>query len=249
MGRCLCVRLLLLSVLLLLLCPAALSQSVFRSFPSSDPKYLALTFDDGPHRVLTTRLLDLLKQLKQEKNITAHVTFFVMGVKAQLHPDILRRAIVEGHEVANHVWNHPVLTQIPWEDLQSQIHYTSRAIYNATQTWPKVMRPPYGKTSNPLNNRIFRDLHMPVILWSLDTLDWMRPGAAEIERKAVSGVKAGTILLCHDIHPGTVEAIPRIVTTLSSQGYEFRTVSDLLQRFHPKALAVSSAPPSDYIYD
>lgn len=63
--------------------------------------YVMLTFDDGPHAMLTPKLLDILKQKK------AKATFFVMGVKAALHPDILKRMVDEGHEVANHTWNHP----------------------------------------------------------------------------------------------------------------------------------------------
>ncbi len=225
-------------------------QSTFYAFGPEHPsgeKNIALTFDDGPHRILTTRLLDSLQKLKQTQNISAHVTFFVMGVKVLMHPDILHRSVKEGHEVANHAWNHPVISQIPWEDLQSQMYHTSQAIFNATGQWPKVMRPPYGKTNGRLNNRVFKELHLPVILWSLDTLDWQRPRVDAIVKKAVDKAKPGSVILCHDIHPNTVQAIPLIVQQLSSRGFIFRSVSEMIALYSPKSLPKSSAPPPAFV--
>lgn len=220
-------------------------QAAFKQFGPNrgiSEKYVALTFDDGPHAVLTPALLDSLAALRKAKNITAQVTFYVMGVKAVLHPAILRRAVAEGHEVANHAWNHPVLSQIPWDDLASQMHYTSQAIFNATGRWPSSMRPPYGKTNGAINSRLLKELHLPVILWSLDTLDWQRPSVAELVQRA-GRAKPGAVLLCHDIHPHTVQAVPLIVSQLSEQGYVFKTVSELLRLFSPKALTGSAQPP------
>lgn len=141
---------------------------------SANAKYVALTFDDGPHKVLTPRLLDALKNTK------AKVTFFVMGIKVGMHPQILRRAISEGHEVANHAWNHPVLAKLPWEDVKQQLRSTSLRIANLTDVLPNVMRPPYGNTNRKLNDRIYKELGLPVIMWSLDTLDWQRPGVEKV---------------------------------------------------------------------
>jgi len=224
---------------------AVAQQAVFRAFQTPDNE-VALTFDDGPHAVLTPRLLDSLQTLKKSNNIAAHVTFFVMGVKVAMHPQILKRAVEEGHEIANHVWNHPVMTQIPWEDMKSQLYHTSEAIYNATGKFPTVMRPPYGKTTNPINGRILKEIHLPVILWSLDTLDWQRPSVDQIVSKAVQKSKPGTIILCHDIHPNTVEAIPILVKQLADQGYSFLTVTEMIQKYSPKSLGGNAAPPSGF---
>lgn len=195
----------------------------FPANPEVQQKYVALTFDDGPHGVLTPLLLDKL-------NVTnTKVTFFVMGIKVVIHPDIVKRAVQEGHEIGNHVWDHPVLTKIPWEQTYNQIEKTSSAVFNATGYTPKVMRPPYGNTNRGLNNRIYSETKLPVVMWSLDTLDWTRPAPKDILKKVISKVKPGTIILCHDIHPGTIETIPRIVEQLSQQGYVFKTISQLIE--------------------
>ena len=106
---------------------------------------IALTFDDGPHGTLTPLLLDALK----EKN--AKATFFVMGIKIATHKSIIERAIAEGHEIANHVWNHPVLTKISKEAVFDQLIRTNVAIKEVLNIEPKVMRPPYGNTNGKLN--------------------------------------------------------------------------------------------------
>lgn len=201
------------------------------SFPNKQ-KYLALTFDDGPHAVLTHRLLDALK------DSGAHVTFFVMGIKVLTHPEIVVRAMNEGHEIANHVWNHPVIAKLPWEAVSDQLRLTSEVIRNATGTVPRVMRPPYGNTNKRVNERIAKELGLPVIMWSLDTLDWKRPGVAKIVEQATKRSKPGTVILCHDIHPDTVEAIPKIVEQMRSKGYEFKTVSQLIDFYYRNSSAV-----------
>ena len=114
----------------------------------NDAKNIALTFDDGPHQILSPRLLDSLKARN------AKATFFVMGVKAIIHPNILARMQTEGHEVANHVWDHPVLSKLPFDQVHEQISSTNEAIKKASGQVPKVMRPPYGNTNPKLNKQI-----------------------------------------------------------------------------------------------
>jgi peptidoglycan/xylan/chitin deacetylase (PgdA/CDA1 family) len=195
------------------------------SFPANKngpAKYVALTFDDGPHNILTHDLLDALKK------INAKVTFFVMGIKVIMHPDIVARAYKEGHEIANHVWNHPVLSKISWKDVDKQLADTSQAIFNATSITPKVMRPPYGNTNPKLNRHIANDQKYPVIMWSLDTNDWRRPGSPEIVKRIMAKVEDGTVILCHDIHPGTIQAIPNAIEELRKKGFELKTVSEMI---------------------
>jgi len=112
---------------------------------------------------LTPRLLDILKT----KDI--RVTFFVMGIKAAMHPDIIKRAHDEGHEIANHAWDHPVLTKIARDKVLDQLHRTSATIEGIIHDKPAVMRPPYGNTNGRLNNFIFDHEKLSVILWSYDT--------------------------------------------------------------------------------
>lgn len=186
-------------------------------------KYVALTFDDGPHKHLTPDLLDALKRLD------AKVTFFVMGIKVIMHPKIVKRAMAEGHEIANHVWNHPVLSKIPLPEVDRQLRMTSEAIYNATSVYPKVMRPPYGNTNRKLNRHISQDDKYPIIMWSLDTNDWRKPSPREIVESVMKKIDDGTVILCHDIHPGTIEAIPLLVQELKKKGFILKTVSELIE--------------------
>lgn len=215
----------------LIVCHA--QRSTFYSFnPPNGEKYIALTFDDGPHQTLTPKLLDSLK----EKG--AKATFFVMGIKVEQHADILRRAVEEGHEIANHVWDHPVLSPLTAEQVHDQLDRTNVAIYNAIRKYPTVMRPPYGNTIKKLNNYITSTEKLDVIMWSLDTLDWQRPSPDDIVKRVTQKAKPGTIILCHDIHPGTVEAIPKMVDAMKALGFTFLTVSEMadLQRKKPKRL-------------
>lgn len=185
-------------------------------------KGIALTFDDGPHASLTPQLYDIFK----EKNV--HATFFVMGIKVVMHPDIVKRGIMEGHEIGNHVWDHPVLSKISIADVSNQLNRTSNAIYDAIEKIPSVMRPPYGKTNNQLNKYIANDYRMPVILWSLDTIDWKRPNSNDIVKRVLEYIQPGDILLCHDIHPNTIQAMSPLIDALLLKGYQFMTVSELL---------------------
>ena len=168
-------------------------------------KNIALTFDDGPHGTLTPLLLDVLKVRN------AKATFFVMGVKVANHKTVLERAHAEGHEIANHVWDHPVLTKITRNDVIDQLSRTNEAIKNTLGIIPKIMRPPYGNTNGKLNEFIQKKGNASVIMWSLDTLDWLRPDPKKIVTFTVKKAKIGDIILCHDIHPGTIEV--KLTTT------------------------------------
>lgn len=188
-------------ILLLLQYKSAISNTAIYSVNAQEDgqQNIALTFDDGPHGTLTPMLLDGLKG----KN--ANVTFFVMGVKVAKHEAILKRALADGHEIANHVWNHPVLTKISYDDVYSQLLRTNEAIRSVLNVAPSIMRPPYGNTNVKLNAFIQKKGNLSVVMWSLDTLDWKRPQPQKIIDLVTNKVKAGDIILCHDIHPGTIQ--------------------------------------------
>jgi len=181
-----------------------------------------LTFDDGPHAILTPKLLDILKEKK------AKATFFVIGLKARMHPDILKRIVEEGHELANHTWNHPILSKLQVEDVHAQMEKTNQAIFEATNKKPEVMRPPYGNTNGKLNEYLTNNEKLKVIMWSIDTNDWRRPAPQAIVDKVTKSVKPGSVILCHDIHPGTIEAMPMLIDKLTEKGYQFVTVTEIL---------------------
>lgn len=202
-----------------------------------DGPYIAMTFDDGPSTALTPRLLDLLKQ----RGIK--VTFFVIGQNVEHAPEIVARAAAEGHEIGNHTWDHPPLTKLSDARAQEEINKTSEAIFNATGKKPVLLRPPYGAVNPRISHLIDQD-GMKVVLWSVDPNDWKRPGAAVVERRILAGAKPGAIILSHDIHPGTVEAMPATLDALLAKGYKFVTVSELMamESQHPKVPVVTGTP-------
>ncbi|MEO6847274.1 MAG: polysaccharide deacetylase family protein [Chthoniobacterales bacterium] len=193
----------------------------YNSIHTTEP-VLAMTFDDGPNPKLTPKLLDLLK----ERNIK--VTFFVVGENAEKYPEILQRIVAEGHEIGNHSWNHPALTKLSAQGVSDQINKTSDAIAAATGKKPTLLRPPYGAVNAKLKKRINDEFHMKIILWAVDPEDWRDPGAAAVTTRIVGKVHPGDIVLSHDIHAGTVEAMPAILDQLKAKGYRFVTVSELI---------------------
>lgn len=192
-------------------------------------RYLALTFDDGPHETLTPKLLDMLKKEN------AHCTFFVVGQNAAEYPAILKRAVAEGHEIANHSWSHPSLSKLSVSGIESQLDRTDAAIEKGVGRRTKLVRPPYGAT-NATVRKVIADRGEIVVLWSVDPLDWKYRNADRVARELIQGAAPGGILLAHDIHPSTVASVPEVLSKLTAQGYKFVTVSELL------AMETSPAP-------
>lgn len=199
---------------------------LFNSVHTSQP-VLALTFDDGPHGQLTPQLLDILR----EQGV--HATFFVLGSNVAAYPDIARRIVSEGHEIANHSWDHPSLPRISAERLDREIRTTSDIIEKTTGHKVTIMRPTYGALNDRVQHALIDDYGLDVILWSVDPRDWKRPGADVVTRRLVSGAHPGAILLAHDIHPGTIAAMPATIAQLKAKGYRFVTVSELLSMAEP----------------
>ena len=181
-------------------------------------KVVALTFDDGPDGNTTPQALDILAKY----HIKA--TFFVQGKNIAGNESILKRMKSEGHEVGNHSWNHPVLTKLSLEDAKKQITDTESAITSVLGTSSKLMRPPYGAISDDIRNGI----DLSYILWNVDSLDWKSLNEAKILAEIQHQVSNGSIILMHDIHQPSINALPRVIEYLKEQGYSFVTVSELL---------------------
>jgi len=208
-------------LLLALLALAHCQPLAYGSVKVAEP-YIAMTFDDGPSFALTPKLLDILK----ERNIK--VTFFILGSLATRYPDIVKRAAAEGHEIADHTWDHTLITKLTQAGLDHQVIDTANVLRSITGKWPRVFRPPYGGTSPALNKIIRAAYNMKVILWSVDPDDWKRPGPAVVAKRLIDGARNGAIMLAHDIQPGTIEAAPQMFDTLLKKGFKFVTVSQLL---------------------
>ncbi len=199
-----------------------------------DGPCIAMTFDDGPSAVLTPKLLDLLAA----RHIKA--TFFVLGENVAEHPDIIARAAREGHEIASHSWSHPNFAKMSHEDIRSQLQRTDDAITSATGKRPTLFRPPYGSITPHEKEWIHDQFGYDIILWDVDPFDWKRPGPAVVRSRILKETHPGSIVLSHDIHPGTIEAMPSTLDQLETKGFKFVTVSELIDMAtpvtpHPKA--------------
>ena len=184
---------------------------------SRHKKKLALTFDDGPsaytHSVL--RILD---------RHNASGSFFVLGDQLPGDATTLRDAVGRGHELANHSLHHERYPS------RSSMAATSARIEAATGFSPCTFRPPDGVIDGDVAGAAWAN-GMSSVLWDVDTLDWTLPGSEAIYRRAVGGARAGSIVLMHDgggYRQQTLSALPRIIQTLQSRGFELVTVSEIL---------------------
>jgi peptidoglycan/xylan/chitin deacetylase (PgdA/CDA1 family) len=201
-----------------------------------DGPYIAMTFDDGPSATLTPKLLDLL---------AAHhikATFFVIGENVTEHPEIVARAAQEGHEIGNHSWSHPNLGKMSDESVRRQLQQTDDAIKSATGKRPVLMRPPYGSITPRQKHWIHDQFGYDIILWDVDPYDWKRPGPAVVRNRILKETRPGSIVLSHDIHPGTIEAMPSTFDELEAKGFKFVTVSELIRMGTPRPSHGSPSP-------
>ena len=197
--------------------------------------YIAITFDDGPHDVQTPRLLKLLKA----RGIKA--TFFCVGQCVAQLPELARQIVEEGHEIANHSWSHPLLTKMSEAGVKDQIDRTHNVIKQTTGVTPTLLRPPYGGFT--VRQRAWANAvwNYKTILWDVDSLDWKHRSPAKTESIILSETKKGSIILCHDIHKTTVDAMAATLDALLAKGFKFVTVSELLQ-MHREPAAQKKGP-------
>ena len=188
--------------------------------PAAAGKTIALTFDDGPGPY-TAQLLDILDQHG------AKATFFLIGSKVSAQASVVRNIQARGHQLGNHSWSHPELPKLPIDQVAGEIDRTNDAIKQATGVKPTVMRPPYGAVNSAVLEQL-RLRGMSSILWSVDTRDWADRNSDIVCSRAVAGAHPGAIILMHDIHQTSVNAVPCILSALKQQGYSFVTVQGLI---------------------
>ena len=187
-------------------------------FEKKNRKVVALTFDDGPNSTTTNQALDTLSKY----GIKA--TFFVLGKNVSGNEEILKRMKADGHVIGNHSWSHPVLSKLSLDDAKKQITDTEDALTKVLGSSSKLMRPPYGAITDDIRN----SLDLSFIMWNVDSLDWKSKNEAAILTEIQREVKNGSIILMHDIHAETVNALPKVIDYLKGQGYDFVTIPDLL---------------------
>ena len=187
-------------------------------FEKKNRKVVALTFDDGPNPATTNQALDTLSKY----GIKA--TFFVLGKNVSGNEEILKRMKSDGHVIGNHSWSHPVLSKLSLDEAKKQITDTEDALTKVLGSSSKLMRPPYGAITDDIRN----SLDLSFIMWDVDSLDWKSKNEASILTEIQRQVKNGSIILMHDIHVETVNALPKVIDYLKEQGYEFVTVPEML---------------------
>jgi peptidoglycan/xylan/chitin deacetylase (PgdA/CDA1 family) len=181
---------------------------------------IALTFDDGPS-LHTERLLDMFKEHG------ARGTFFVVGNLIDSRHETVKRIYTEGHEIGNHSWSHRQLTKLDIQDMTDQIMMTKAKIFELTGFDCKIVRPPYGSYDDEVKD-VAKDLGVIFVNWSIDTLDWKTKDADAVYNEIVGKVKDGDIVLCHDLHKTTVDAMEKVIPKLIEDGYQLVTVSQIL---------------------
>ncbi|MGW9323157.1 polysaccharide deacetylase family protein [Streptomyces koyangensis] len=189
-------------------------------------KCIALTFDGGPGKD-TPELLDLL----QREEVPA--TFFLLGKKhIEKYPETVRRIAEEGHEVANHTWNHPRLTEIEPDEIREELTRTQKEIARLTGSEPTLMRPPQGRTDDTVSE-ISKELGLSQVLWSTTAKDYSTNDSELITERTLDQAGRDGVILLHDIYQGTVPAVPGIIHALKKDGYTFVTVPQLMAPAKP----------------
>lgn len=198
----------LLMILLLLPVPAR----------AEEEKYIALTFDDGPSGRFTKALLDGLA----ERN--AKATFLLCGYRLETYPELARRMVEEGHEIGLHGYSHDCMGCMSCATLRRELEQTQALLPEGYE--PVFLRPPGGVLSREGYDTA-GDMGLGVLIWNVDPRDWATSDQAAVVRSVVGTVKDGDVVLMHDMSDSSVAAALEIIDTLSAQGYQFVTVSQL----------------------
>lgn len=184
-----------------------------------EKKYVALTFDDGPSS-FTNRLLDCLEKNK------AKATFFMVGKEIEYFSDEVKRMKNLGCELGNHTYSHADLTGLSPEDISSEIGAVDNLLMELTGQGASVVRPPYGS----VNSTVKSVVGTPMILWSIDTLDWESQDPQKIAEIVRSQAEDGSIILLHDIFSTSVDAAEIFIPEMIKEGYQFVTVHELAEK-------------------
>ncbi|MDI3316350.1 MAG: polysaccharide deacetylase family protein [Bacillota bacterium] len=187
-----------------------------------------LTFDISWGSKVAPLVLDVLQQHH------VHATFFLSGFWARQHPDLVRRMVAEGHEIASHGDEHVDLDRLSREQVRENLLTAQRDIRSVVDVRPRFLRPPNGAYSGMVVETAHQ-LGYETVIWSVDSLDWKRPGPEAIVRRVTSLVFPGAILLFHasDSAPDTPVALPAVLATLKARGYRAVPLGELFKEAPP----------------
>jgi peptidoglycan/xylan/chitin deacetylase (PgdA/CDA1 family) len=206
-----------------------------------DSRLVALTFDDGPTPEFSLKVLKILE------DYGVRATFFVVGMEAEQHPDIIMYMDDAGHEIGNHTYSHPRLGDISEDQLVGEIEKTNDVIYKIIRKYPKYFRAPGGRYDTSLRKKLQIN-GRKLVNWSLNAKDYtsLSPQFNEMDfsddltqnlvKRVLSKVTNGDIILFHNGSGETIKALPTIIEELRRRGFGFVTISEMLEikQFHLK---------------
>ena len=180
---------------------------------------VALTFDDGPMASVGNRIMDCLAQYGGK------ATFYVVGNRCPSYAAEMQRMAAEGHEIGNHTYEHKYLHKLGAEQIQYQVNKGSEAIQAVCGVVPATVRLPGGNK----NATVLANVNAPMIMWSIDTLDWKTKNTQSTVDKVLGSVRDGDIVLMHELYSQTGDAALQIIPALVERGYQLVTVSEMAQ--------------------
>ncbi len=194
---------------------------ILRSAPAAGKK-IALTFDDGPHPFFTNAYLKILA----EHEVPA--TFFVIGKQLEEHPQLAKEILEGGHELGGHSYRHQRLTTLTNQEILEDFRLVDQAFLNTTGQKPLYYRPPYGAYDVNIIS-IGKKTEQLMVMWSIDPRDWESETHHEITQRVLDRASDGAIIVLHEGKKTTLEALPHIITSLKTRGYQFVTISQMLE--------------------
>ncbi|MCX7992493.1 MAG: polysaccharide deacetylase family protein, partial [Fimbriimonadales bacterium] len=216
---------------------AEIEQNIaVRKLMRGDPKrrWIALTFDDGPHPDYTPRIVEILKRYK------VHATFFVVGKRAEKHPELIQLLHESGEEIGNHTYDHVNLTKLDSEAIAEELEKCGAVIQRITGKTPTLFRPPGGDYNHTVA-QVAESLGYWMVLWTDDPGDYANPPKGVLAERLFSQISNGGIILLHDGIPETLDLLPRLIEYLQSKGYEIVPVGAMIPAQE------SPSPPSGKI--
>ena len=178
---------------------------------------ISLTFDDGPGP-FTASILDSLE------GAGATGTFFVVGKNVEAMPELVARMATAGHVIGNHTYSHIYFPVTPIDQIQAQLDRTDAAVRAAAGITPEYLRPPWAA----FDHAHLASYGRPIALWTSNSLDWQEPPASQLVTKLGNAAAPGAIVLMHDVHAVTAEAMPVIVADLQARGYQLVGLDQLI---------------------
>jgi peptidoglycan/xylan/chitin deacetylase (PgdA/CDA1 family) len=195
-----------------------LSQGELIPIDPSRPM-VALTFDDGPSEY-TLGILDTLSHYHSRG------TFFVLGSLVEQYQDTIRLAHEGGNEILGHSWSHVNFNQLSREQIISEITRTHDAITEIIGDFPRMYRPPYGSANNTVRE-VSEEYGFSIINWNQDPSDWMTKDANQVYESIMEEINHRSVIVLHDTHASTAQAMERVIPSLIERGYQLVTVSEM----------------------